>query len=149
VDPDPVFQNNADPDPVSQNNADPDPVFQNSADPDPVSRNNADPDPVSQNNADLDLQPCFIYINTPCLDDIMIVSESRPMDSKEAAQEKEMDPLPLLRNGVLAAAPFLLVISFADPDRKIRLVLGLWDPDSDLLVKRYRYGSGSFYHRAK
>jgi hypothetical protein len=31
----------------------------------------------------------------------MIVSESRPMDSKEAAQEKEMDPLPLLRNGVL------------------------------------------------
>jgi hypothetical protein len=49
----------------------------------------------------------------------MIVSESlpsRPMDSKEAAQEKEMDPLPLLRNGVLAAAPILLVISVADPD---------------------------------
>ena len=56
----------------------------------------------------------------------MIVSESlpsRPMDSKEAAQEKEMDPLPLLRNGVLAAAPFLLVISVVDPDRKIRMFL--------------------------
>ncbi len=77
----------------------------------------------------------------------MIVSESRPMDSKEAAQEKEMDPLPLLRNGVLAAAPFLLVISVADPDRKIRMFLVLWDPDSDSLVKRY--GSGSFYHQAK
>jgi hypothetical protein len=35
----------------------------------------------------------------------MIVSESRPMDSKEAAQEKEMDPLPLLRNAFLADTP--------------------------------------------
>jgi hypothetical protein len=42
---------------------------------------------------------------TPCLDDIMIVSESRPMDSKEAAQEKEMDPLPLLRNAFLTDTP--------------------------------------------
>ena len=41
------------------------------------------------------------------LDDIMIVSESlpsRPLDSQEAADEKELSPLVLLRQGVTGSS---------------------------------------------
>jgi hypothetical protein len=34
--------------------------------------------------------------------------------------------------------------------RRIRMFLGLLDPDPDPLIRgTYRYGSGSFYHHAK